>query len=81
MITWMSKRLLEQATRRRSFMRSAIRAGRRPRLSLASLRCAELVDQPIMIFHVSTAEGAEVIRAARGRGSRFSPRPARNISH
>ncbi len=29
---------------------------------------SELVDQPIMIFHVSTAEGAAVIREARGRG-------------
>ncbi len=29
---------------------------------------AELVDQPVMIFHVSTAEGAAAIRAARGRG-------------
>jgi len=29
---------------------------------------AELVDQPIMIFHVSTAEGVDVIRRARGRG-------------
>ena len=29
---------------------------------------AELLDQPIMIFHVSTAEGAAVIREAQGRG-------------
>ena len=29
---------------------------------------AALVDQPIMIFHVSTAEGVGVIRQARGRG-------------
>src|SRR3979409_816666 len=29
---------------------------------------AALVDQPIMIFHVSTAEGAKVIRDARGQG-------------
>ncbi|MFN5523061.1 dihydropyrimidinase, partial [Bradyrhizobium sp.] len=29
---------------------------------------AALVDQPIMIFHVSTAEGAKVIRDARGLG-------------
>src|SRR5438132_443007 len=27
-----------------------------------------LIDQPIMIFHVSTAEGAKVIRDARGQG-------------
>ena len=29
---------------------------------------AEFIDQPIMIFHVSTAEGAELIRQARMRG-------------
>jgi dihydropyrimidinase len=29
---------------------------------------AELLDQPIMVFHVSTAEGVAVIRAARDRG-------------
>jgi dihydropyrimidinase len=29
---------------------------------------AEFIDQPVMIFHVSTAEGAEVIRQARARG-------------
>ena len=29
---------------------------------------AALIDQPIMIFHVSTLEGARVIRAARGEG-------------
>ena len=26
------------------------------------------VDQPVMAFHISTAEGAAVVRAARGRG-------------
>ena len=29
---------------------------------------AEFIDQPVMIFHVSTAEGAAIIRQARGRG-------------
>jgi dihydropyrimidinase len=32
------------------------------------IACAALVDQPIMIFHVSTAEGTRVIREARGEG-------------
>ncbi|CAN1532286.1 PyrC Dihydroorotase and related cyclic amidohydrolases [Rhabdaerophilaceae bacterium] len=32
------------------------------------IRFAELLDQPIVIFHVSTAEGAAMIREARGRG-------------
>lgn len=32
------------------------------------IKMSELVDQPIVIFHVSTAEGAAVIRDARARG-------------
>ena len=32
------------------------------------IRMAELAGQPIMIFHVSTAEGAEIVRQARSRG-------------
>ncbi|AXC50586.1 dihydropyrimidinase [Paracoccus suum] len=30
---------------------------------------AEFTGQPIMLFHVSTAEGAAIVRAARGRGA------------
>ena len=33
------------------------------------LRFAEYLDQPTMIFHVSTSEAAEEIRAARARGA------------
>lgn len=32
-------------------------------------RFAEYLDQPVMIFHVSTAEGCDVIRAAQARGA------------
>jgi dihydropyrimidinase len=32
------------------------------------IRFSQLLDQPIMLFHVSTAEGAAVIRRARGEG-------------
>jgi dihydropyrimidinase len=32
-------------------------------------RFAEYLDQPVMIFHVSTAEGAAAVAAARGRGA------------
>ncbi len=31
-------------------------------------RFAEYLDQPVMLFHISTAEAAETIRAARARG-------------
>jgi dihydropyrimidinase len=32
-------------------------------------RFAEYLDQPVMLFHISTAEGAEAIRAAKARGA------------
>ncbi len=32
------------------------------------VRFSQLLDQPIMLFHVSTAEGAALIRRARGEG-------------
>lgn len=32
-------------------------------------RFAEFLDQPVMIFHVSTSEGAAAVRAARRRGA------------
>ncbi|MBB5514514.1 dihydropyrimidinase [Rubricella aquisinus] len=31
-------------------------------------RFAEFLDQPVMLFHISTVEGAAAVRAARGRG-------------
>ena len=49
-------------------------AASRPRMAeieAISRMCyfAELLNQPVMIFHVSTAEGVAVIRAARARGA------------
>ena len=32
-------------------------------------RFAEYLDQPTMLFHISTAEGAEAVRAAKARGA------------
>jgi dihydropyrimidinase len=32
-------------------------------------RFAEYLDQPVMLFHISTREGAEAVRAARRRGA------------
>jgi dihydropyrimidinase len=32
-------------------------------------RFAEYLDQPVMLFHISTAEGAEAVRAAKARGA------------
>jgi dihydropyrimidinase len=68
MITWMSKRLLAGGNTAPKY-----HAISHPRVGEAEaftrlIACAALLDQPIMIYHVSTAEGAAVIRDARGRG-------------
>jgi dihydropyrimidinase len=68
MITWMSKRLIAQGHRAPKFHAlSHPRAGEAEAFTRL-IACAALIDQPIMIYHVSTAEGAAVIRRARGEG-------------
>ena len=67
-IAWMVKRLLA-----RGYTDPKYHAVSHARFSEADafnrlIGMAELIDQPIMIFHVSTAEGARVIRDARGQG-------------
>src|ERR1700731_3403695 len=67
-IAWMVKRLLA-----RGYTHPKYHAISHARFSEADafnrlIGMAALVDQPIMIFHVSTAEGAKVIRDARGEG-------------
>jgi dihydropyrimidinase len=67
-ISWMVKRLLA-----RGYTDPKFHATSHARFSEAEainrlIGLAALVDQPIMIFHVSTAEGAKVIRQARGEG-------------
>jgi dihydropyrimidinase len=68
LIAWMSKRLLAKG-----YAAPRYHAVSHPRLSEVEafhrlIAMAEFLDQPIMIFHVSTAEGAAVIREAQGRG-------------
>ena len=67
-ISWMTKRLLA-----RGYTDPKYHTISHARFSEAEafnrlIGMAALVDQPIMIFHVSTAEGAKVIRDARGQG-------------
>jgi len=67
-ISWMVKRLLA-----RGYTHPKYHAISHSRFSEAEafnrlIGMAALVDQPIMIFHVSTAEGAKTIRDARGQG-------------
>lgn len=68
MISWMVKRLLAKG-----YTAPRYHAISHPRLSEAEavtrlVAAAELLDQPVMIFHVSSEQGAAVIREARGRG-------------
>lgn len=68
MITWMGRRLLEGGYRApRYHVPSHPRLGEVEAIGRA-IACAALIDQPLMIFHVSTAEGAGVIHRARGEG-------------
>ena len=68
MITWMGKKLLQGGYRQpRYHVPSHPRLGEIEAIGRA-IACAALVDQPLMIFHVSTAEGAGVIHRARGEG-------------
>jgi dihydropyrimidinase len=67
-IAWMVKRLLA-----RGYTDPKYHAISHARISEADafhrlIGMAALIDQPIMIYHVSTAEGAKVIRDARGQG-------------
>ena len=68
MITWTVKRLLAGGYRAPHYHGVS-----HPRASEAEafnrlIALAAFIDQPIMIFHVSTAEGAARVRSARGEG-------------
>ena len=68
MIAWMARRLVE-----RGYVAPKYHGVSHPRLSEAEafnrlIAASELLDQPVMIFHVSTREGVQAMRAARGRG-------------
>ena len=68
MISWMSKRLAE-----RGYVAPKYHAVSHPRTGEREaferlIAMSELLDQPVMIFHVSTTEGAATIRRARGEG-------------
>ena len=68
MISWMGKRLLKHGYTHPKFHSISHPRVCEPEAFQRLIACAALVDQPIMIFHVSTAEGTQVIRQARGEG-------------
>lgn len=68
MIAWMGRRLIEKGHVEPKFHALSHPRGSEAEAINRLIICAELLDQPIMIFHVSTVEGIAAIRAARGRG-------------
>ena len=68
MIAWMGRRLIEAGHVAPKFHALSHPRGSEAEAINRLITCAELLDQPIMIFHVSTVEGISAIRAARGRG-------------
>jgi dihydropyrimidinase len=68
MISWMGKRLVEKGYIAPKYHTVSHPRGCEAEAFNRLITFAELIDQPIMIFHVSTAEGVDVIRQARGRG-------------
>jgi dihydropyrimidinase len=68
MIKWMADRLVS-----RGYVEPKYHGVSHPRVCEIEaferlIRFSQLLDQPIMLFHVSTAEGAAVVRRARGEG-------------
>lgn len=68
MIAWMGRRLIEAGHTAPKFHALSHPRGSEAEAINRLIVAAELLDQPIMVFHVSTAEGVATIRAARGRG-------------
>lgn len=68
MISWMGKRLVAKGYTAPKFHAISHPRGSEAEAFTRLIGAAALIDQPIMIFHVSTREGAEVIRRARGEG-------------
>src|SRR5205085_2103868 len=68
MISWMGKRLVKHGYVAPKYHSISHPRVCEPEAFQRLIACAALVDQPIMIFHVSTAEGTQVIRKARGEG-------------
>ncbi|MDX6750466.1 dihydropyrimidinase [Geminicoccaceae bacterium 1502E] len=70
MVSWMGKRLVE-----RGYTAPRYHAVSHPRLCEPEavsrvIACAALLDQPVMLYHISTAEALEVIRRAQGQGQK-----------
>jgi dihydropyrimidinase len=68
MIAWMVKRLLARGHTAPKFHATSHPRAAECEAIERLVAMSALLDQPVMIFHVSTAEGAAIIRRARGEG-------------
>ena len=68
MISWLSRRLVERGYTSPKYHNVAHARAAEIEAFHRLIAMAELVDQPITIFHVSTAEGVAIIADARRRG-------------
>ncbi len=68
MLKWLGNRLVARGHVGPKFHTVAHPRGAEVEAFHRLIQFSVLLDQPVMIFHVSTAEGAAVIREARGRG-------------
>lgn len=68
MISWLAGRLLKQGNTLPRYHAICHTRGSEAEAIERVVKLAELVDCPILIVHVSTPEGIEAIRQARGRG-------------
>ncbi len=68
LIRWMTRRLLESGRTAARF--HPLSHPRAAEIEALSRMCvfAEFTGQPIMLFHISTREGVEIVKAARARG-------------
>jgi dihydropyrimidinase len=68
LISWLSRRLLDRGYTSPKFHTVAHARAAEAEAIYRLITFSEFLDQPVMIFHVSTAEGAALIRDARRRG-------------
>jgi dihydropyrimidinase len=68
MISWMGKKLVAKGYTAPKYHAISHPRGSEVEAFTRLIALSELIDQPIMIFHVSTAEGAAAVRHARGQG-------------
>ena len=68
MISWLAGRMLKQGNTLPRYHAICHTRGSEAEAIERVVKLAELVDCPILIVHVSTPDGIEAIRQARGRG-------------